>query len=162
MKSTRLKKYLDRKKAATGAEETEIVMEMPEVKDIPGQENIRPPRIREMEDVTISSDGEEGKGILDDLNREEDEDERSLADRNSNVSAMEKELLSKADRPVTEETMDREKLLLDKTDGEDKLNESSDPADMGEDLDIPGVELDDNEEPLGEEDEENNSYSRPD
>ena len=41
---------------------------MPEVKDIPGQEHVHPPRMREMEDTTSSSAGEEGEGILDDLN----------------------------------------------------------------------------------------------
>jgi len=33
---------------------------------------------------------------------------------------------------------------------------------MGEDLDVPGAELDDEDEDKGEEDEENNPYSRPD
>ena len=48
----------------------EFIIDMPEVKDIPGQEHIHPPVIREMQDTTISSADEEGDGILDDLNKE--------------------------------------------------------------------------------------------
>ena len=137
-----------------------ILMDMPEVKDIPGQENIRPPLFREMMDITISSADEEGEGLLDDLNKEVNDDE--LTGEGSNVSAAERQLLQQADRPITEEAKDRKKLSLDKTDGREMLNEESDPLDMGNDLDIPGTELDDENEELGEEDEENNSYSRPD
>jgi len=138
-----------------------IIMDMPEVKDIEGQENIRPPHIREMMDTTISSADEEGEGILDDLNKDDaDYDE---LDENSNVSASEKNLLSKTDHPLTEEGRDISKLALDESDGTDLLNEGSDPsADMGKDLDVPGAELDDDDEEIGEEDEENNTYSRPD
>lgn len=143
------------KKNDVNKEET---IEMPEVKDIPGQENIRPPRIGEMNDVTISSDGEEGKGIVDDLNKEDEDFD--LSDPSTNVSDLEREVLENADRPVTAETEDLNKLKLDNTDDEDPLNEESDPLDMGEDLDIPGADLDDDDEEIGEEDEENNAYSQ--
>lgn len=56
----------------------EINLAMPEVKDIPGQEHIRPPRFRGMMDITVASPGEEGEGVLDDLNKE-DEDTGSAA-----------------------------------------------------------------------------------
>jgi len=147
------------KKSATREQKNVILMDMPEVKDIPGQENIRPPHLRGMIDITISSADEEGEGLLDDLNKQDDEDE--LTGNSSNVSVAERRLLLQADRPVTEEVEDKKKLSLDKTDGKDTLNEESDPSDMGNDLDIPGSELDDDNEKLGEEDEENNSYSRP-
>src|SRR5689334_7163366 len=117
----------------------EITIDMPEVKDIPGQEHVRPPRMREMEDVTPSSAGEEGEGILDDLNK----DELDIDDTNSNVTEMEKKLLKEADRPVSAETKDVRAIVPDKTDGEEKLNEGGQAFDMGEDLDIPGGELDD-------------------
>lgn len=142
------------------AEPAFITIDMPEVKDIPGQEHIRPPRMREMMDSTASSDGEEGVGILDDLNSETDAD--IVTDDSSNVSNIERDLLERTDRPATEETKDRRKLLLDQTDGDTLLNESADPEDMGEDLDVPGADLDDDEENMGDEDEENNAYSRPD
>jgi len=48
------------------------VMDLPEVKDIPGQENIEPMPLGELADTTISSDDEEGVGILD---FEDDDDE---------------------------------------------------------------------------------------
>jgi len=143
-------------KKKTDKSEKETTIDMPEVKDIPGQENIRPPRMREMEDTTASSAGEEGEGILDDLNSDEEDD---LMDDQSNVSGTERDLLRKSDRPVTDEDEDLENMKLDSTDDEDPLNEGSNPMDMGEDLDIPGAELDDDDEDLGEEDEENNAYS---
>jgi hypothetical protein len=43
-------------------------IDMPEVKDIPGQENITVPDIREMQDTTISSADEEGEELLSALN----------------------------------------------------------------------------------------------
>lgn len=51
---------------------------------------------------------------------------------------------------------------LDDTDLDgDKLNEA-DERRAGDDLDVPGSELDDDNEDIGEEDEENNYYSRSD
>ncbi len=41
------------------------IIDLPEVKDIPGQENIVPMPLGELADTTISSDDEEGVGILD-------------------------------------------------------------------------------------------------
>jgi hypothetical protein len=145
------------KKSNKGQESTTI--EMPEVKDIPGQEHVKPPRMGEMIDSTASSAGEEGEGIVDDLNNEDDE---LITDDTSNVSRHEKRMLNQTDRPLTDETLDLKKTALDQTDGEDPLNESGVAMDMGEDLDVPGSELDDDNEELGEEDEENNSYSTKD
>lgn len=42
------------------------VMDLPEVKDIPGQENVHVPPLGELADITASSDDEEGRGIFDD------------------------------------------------------------------------------------------------
>lgn len=139
------------------ANKNEIIMDMPEVKDIPGQEHVRPPQMEEMKDTTASSSGEEGEGLLDDLNTDE-----PVTDNKTNVSRSEKELLKQADRPPSDESRSLRGLILDQTDGEDPLNEEADPLDLGEDLDIPGSELDDDNEDLGEEDEENNSYSSKD
>ena len=141
---------------------------MPEVKDIPGQENVRPPRIREMEDSTASSDDEEGAGIGDELNNEHppvnpiDNLVNATPDPATDVSEEEKRLLERSERPVGDDTENLEKLTLDNTDGVEPLNESANPADMGEDLDVPGAELDDDNEAIGEEDEENNPYTTPD
>jgi hypothetical protein len=130
-------------------------IDLPEVKDIPGQEHIKPPRIGEMADTTAASDAEEGVGLLDDLNKEEEE----ITDAEGNVTEQERKLLDQTDRPFTEEDADLQKLALDSTDEDDPLNESGNPLDLGEDLDVPGSELDDDNEDIGEEDEENNAYS---
>ncbi|HEX5026290.1 MAG TPA: hypothetical protein VFV68_13500 [Agriterribacter sp.] len=159
MSTKRSNRYLASRKKVKGEDDPKVIfIDMPEVRDIPGQEKIRPPRMREMMDTTLASDGEEGKGIVDGLNRDNYED--ALMDDSSNVTEEEIALLDASDRPVNEETKDRRKLALDKTDGDTQLNESGSPDDLGEDLDIPGSDLDD--ERIGEEDEENNGYSRPD
>lgn len=126
-----------------------ITMDMPDVEDIPGQEHIHVPKMKEFHDTTISSDDEEGKGIFD------DEEAKS----ETNVSEEEKELLSRTEDSMSSiDDEDRRNLMLDNKDLEgDLLNEQNDVS--GDDLDIPGEEGDDTDEEIGEEDEENNSYS---
>jgi hypothetical protein len=132
----------------------ESYMEIPEMKDIPGQEHIHNAGIPgEMADTTISSDDEEGvrdgKDLLAD-NGEEDldivmgteadvtkDDLALLGDEDQDMDAGEDELVGKA--------------ALDDIDDEgDALNESG--SDMsGGDLDIP-------EKPEDEDDDEENDY----
>ncbi len=50
----------------------DVTIDLPDVKDIPGQENVHVPNLREMADTTISSDDEEGVGIWDNDVPEED------------------------------------------------------------------------------------------
>jgi len=128
-------------------------MDLPEVKDIPGQEHIHPPRMRSFSDTTISSDDEEGKNIMG-LNDDED----NLDDRQE-LSGEEKELLERSESSMGgPDDEDRRKATLDNTDEDgDPLNEEVDAS--GADLDVPGSEDDDANEEIGEEDEENNSYS---
>jgi len=179
MRNTRLEKYLQRRKKekahAVAKDETpkqtgrrsgtkrndpkknkDIIMDMPEVKDIPGQENIIPPKMREMIDTTASSDDEEGRGLLDDLNRESSDD--IITDAGNNVTNREKKSLRRSDRPESGEAKDRKKLALG-GEGSERLNEGGSYDDMGKDLDVPGTELDNKDEDIGAEDEENNSYS---
>ncbi|SFE66504.1 hypothetical protein SAMN05518672_1094 [Chitinophaga sp. CF118] len=70
--------------------------------------------------------------------------------------------------PASEDIMNQEEqedLDVEKVTGSARINneiareKGIEPADFDESLDIPGAELDDNEEVLGEEDEENNFYS---
>jgi hypothetical protein len=133
----------------------EATLDLPEVKDIPGQEHVRPLPPGEMADTTISSSDEEASELL-------DTDEDILVDKNMNVSNSERDLLQRSTESMA--TLDDEQLNsgdLDKTDNEgERLNEGSDRS--GSDLDIPGSEEDDANEKIGEEDEENNSYSLPD
>lgn len=163
MATARSNRYFRARKKKSGKTEIEpafITMDMPEVKDIPGQEHIRPPRMQEMMDITASSADEEGEGILDHLNTGQNED--MLTDKTTNVSGAERDALKNAGGIETKEAKDRQGLRLDETDGDTRLNEASDPEDMGKDLDVPGAELDDNDEAIGDEDEENNPYSLPD
>ena len=114
-----------------------------------------------MQDVTISSAGEEGEGILDDLNTDADK----IINTESDVTPQEKKLLEKsAGHQPTGETADFNKMALDERDNEGELlNEKGIKQDRtGEDLDTPGAELDNKDENIGEEDEENNVYSQRD
>jgi hypothetical protein len=70
--------------------------------------------------------------------------------------------------PASEDIMNQEEeedIDVEKITGSARLNneiareKGVDPEDFDESLDIPGAELDDNEEAIGEEDEENNYYS---
>ena len=149
----------DSKKDQQKLQPESFTMDMPEVKDIPGQENIVPPNFREMQDTTISSSGEEGEGILDNLNEEDAITGSSAVD----VTPQEKKLLKKsAGHQPTAETEDFEKMALDDRDADGELlNERGIKQDRsGNDLDTPGSELDDDDENIGEEDEENNLYSQ--
>jgi hypothetical protein len=127
----------------------ETTLDLPGVEDIPGQEHIHVPKMKEFHDTTISSDDEEGKGLF----------EEDLSDSDSDVTDEEIELLSRTeDSMSTIDDEDRRNLMLDNKDLDgDLLNEKDDVA--GEDLDVPGAGDDDDNEGIGEEDEENNSYS---
>lgn len=127
----------------------ETTIDLPEVKDIPGQEHVHVPKMKEMMDTTISSDDEEGKGLF-------DEDE---PDTDTDVSEEEKELLeSSSESMAGEDDEARKSIVLDNTDNDGELLNVQNDA-SGDDLDIPGAELDDADEATGNEDEENNAYS---
>ena len=130
-------------------------LDLPEVKDIPGQEHIHVPPLGDLADVTVSSDDEEGKGVLDEV-------PITHKDNDANVTEEEKELLQASAEftPEAEEINLRKGLPDNKDSDGDPLNEAIDLS--GEDLDVPGSDLDDTDEELGEEDEENNPYSVPD
>ncbi len=133
----------------------EATLDLPEVKDIPGQEHVRPFLPGEMADTTISSADEEGSGLL-------DIDEDILTDKANDVTKVERELLQRSSESMA--SADDEQLrnaAVDKTDNEGiALNEKTDLS--GKDLDVPGSEEDDANEKIGEEDEENNPYSLSD
>jgi hypothetical protein len=133
----------------------ETTMDLPDVKDIPGQEHIHVPPLGELADTTISSDDEEGVGVLDNANDEEKEDAFY-----SNVTKEEKKTLKDAAEktPDVRDEKNLEEAALDQRDEEGELlNEKTDRS--GKDLDVPGSEEDDANEEIGEEDEENNPYS---
>jgi len=133
----------------------EFEIDMPDAKDIPGQEHIHVPPLGELADTTISSADEEGEGILDNP----DEQEVVSNQLNTNVTKDERKALDDAAKKINSpDQKNLDSAGLDQYDEEGELlNEKTDLS--GEDLDVPGSELDDDNEEIGEEDEENNPYS---
>ncbi|PWV56762.1 hypothetical protein [Chitinophaga sp. S165] len=147
-------------------QQEEIEMSLPDVSDIPGQEHVIVPPLGELADTTISSDDEEGKGILDDEDDEDDIDDDDEDDDYDDADVTDEEiqdLETSANVTPGEEDADAlRRASLDSTDEDgDPLNEGSFGEETsGADLDVPGTELDDDNEDIGAEDEENNTYSR--
>ena len=140
------------------AEETTI--DLPEVSDIPGQEHIHAPALGELADTTISSDDEEGAGIFDDPNADDAISIRMGTE--TDISETERVMLERgANFRGTEGDDALQTAAMDNSDFEgEALNESSFGEEQtGADLDVPNAETDDANENIGEEDEENNSYS---
>ncbi len=140
------------------------IIDLPDVKDIPGQEHVRPAPMGELSDTTISSDDEEGVGIFDD---EGEEDDDLIIEGDDNVSNQEKKDLQHADKDMpTRDEMNLERAAMDNEDEDgEPLNEkgfgqSEDVS--GDDLDVPGADADDANEEIGEEDDANNVYSASD
>jgi hypothetical protein len=130
-----------------------VIMDLPEVKDIPGQEFVHAPPLGELADTTISSDDEEGVGILD-----YDDDEETISNTNLNVTNQERELLTDESTAIKDGGELKQAAVDNQDDEGDPLNENSDDV-AGAGLDIPGAGADDANEDIGEEDEENNNYS---
>jgi len=132
----------------------ESFIDLPDVKDIPGQEFVHAPPMGELADTTISSDGEEGRGIFDE---EGDEDFAGAAD----VSNDERSGLSNAGYHTTRDGDNLQNARMDNRDFDNEpLNEKGFGDEIsGKDLDVPGAEIDDRNEIIGAEDEENNAYS---
>ncbi|HYC27290.1 MAG TPA: hypothetical protein VEB42_00725 [Chitinophagaceae bacterium] len=141
----------------------EGTIDMPEVRDIPGQENVHVPAMGELADTTISSDDEEGAGVLDELNdEEEDEDNLIQMGTEADITAKDREMLKRGDDYMPTRDEDRlNQASMDNTDFEgEALNEAAfGPERTGGDLDTSGVDEDDAMEDIGEEDEENNQWS---
>jgi hypothetical protein len=138
----------------------ESVIDLPEVRDIPGQEHVHVLPLGEMADTTISSDDEEGIGLLDILNEAGENETSNTLD----VTPKEIELLDETELASSTDSTDETELrneIVDKTDKDGELlnEESSREEFSGSDLDVPGTEEDDEDEEIGEEDEENNIYS---
>lgn len=135
----------------------ETTIDLPDVKDIPGQEFIHVPRLGELADTTISSDDEEGVGLFRD---DEEDDTLIVRGTEDDVNPADKEMLADFDNiQGAEDDRGVQQARLDSRDAEgDALNEKIDNS--GADLDVSGADADDQMEDIGEEDEENNQYSR--
>ncbi|MGZ8539373.1 MAG: hypothetical protein ACXWV6_01910 [Chitinophagaceae bacterium] len=155
MKSKKTSDLPDSEKDKRHFKNEEFEIDIPDAKDIPGQENIHGLPPGEFADTTISSADEEGAGILDDTDRQ-DEVSGQL---NANVTTDEIKILDDAAGKINstdQQNLDSAQLDQYDEDGE-LLNEKTGLS--GKDLDVPGSELDDDNEDIGEEDEENNPYS---
>jgi hypothetical protein len=135
---------------------TTTEINMPDVDDIPGQEDFVPAPLGELADTTISSADEEGEGIFND-----DLDEDIVDEPDSNVSETERDVLAATEHDMPGDDESLRQAALDHTDQDGTpLNEDSFMTNVtGSDLDVPGANLDNDEEDIGEEDEENNEYS---
>lgn len=82
----------------------------------------------------------------------------------TDITPTEKEMLDSASDAIDDDDQRLKRSQLDSTDDDGTpLNEKASRSDVtGEDLDVPGSELDDADEAIGEEDEENNNYSQAD
>ncbi len=109
----------------------EATIDLPDVADIPGQENIHVPKMNEYADTTAASDDEEGKNIFGDEDENDD----------SNVSDEERKLLDESanQTPNDEEAEDVKNAALDDMDNDGELLEEKGLEDdeFGEDLDLP-------------------------
>jgi len=87
------------------------------------------------------------------------DDNKKLSATDNDILPEELQLLDTAGEDEEERNLHAAELDATDDDGE-PLNESSSAVDKtGRDLDVPGEEGDDDVEDIGEEDEENNSYS---
>ncbi|HYE56411.1 MAG TPA: hypothetical protein VD996_16290, partial [Chitinophagaceae bacterium] len=109
--------------------------------------------------TTASSDDEEGKGILDDLN---EDDTTIRMGTEADITADDRETLERGEDYMPTRDEDRlNQASMDSTDFEgEPLNEESFGTERsGSGLDTGGIEQDDPMENIGEEDEENNQWS---
>ncbi|HEX8460589.1 MAG TPA: hypothetical protein VF623_04140 [Segetibacter sp.] len=136
-----------------------VIIDLPDVSDIPGQENIVVPTLGEMADTTISSDDEEGLGLFGDDDGDEDTD--LVMGNDADVTATEQSVLRSADEDLPFEDPLLRRSELDRTDDQgDMLNEGSLATDVsGGDLDTATNEENLDNEALGQGDEENATYS---
>ncbi|MBD0287890.1 MAG: hypothetical protein M3342_15890 [Bacteroidota bacterium] len=138
----------------------ETTIELPDVKDIPGQEFVQVPPMGMMADTTIASDDEEGAGIFDDAG-EQDEEPDYVMGTEADVSEEESRTLARADYMRTQDKDRLKRASMDSKDFQgEALNERSFGEEQsGRDLDIPGNTDETKTDALGQGDEENKHYS---
>lgn len=104
----------DSEKDKAKLQQDEAIIDLPDVKDIPGQENIHVPELREMTDTTISSDDEEGVGLFG------EDDEEYTSER----------------LPIGEELSEDDLIIGDDEELEADLDEEEDEDNIDEDDDL--------------------------
>jgi hypothetical protein len=136
----------------------EATIDLPDVKDIPGQEFVTAPPLGMMADTTISSADEEGEGLF--VDDEEDETDIVMGTE-ADISREERRTLERGtDFMPTKDEVRLDRANMDDVDFEgEPLNEKGFGRDRsGSDLDM-DVANDTGSASSGEEDEENKHYS---
>ncbi len=137
----------------------EATIELPDVKDIPGQEFVQVPPLGMLADTTISSADEEGEGLFED----DEEDETDIVmGTEADISNSEKSTLERGDDYMpTRDEDNLQQASLDNTDFEgEPLNEGSfGDSRSGVDLDMQDTDDGTTTDALGQGDEENGHYS---
>ena len=136
----------------------ETFIDLPDVKDIPGQEFVHVPPAGEMADTTISSDDEEGRGVFD-----LDDSENFTPGTEADVTREEREAL----RDTTYmPTRDEDRLRQARMDNVDFQGEPLNESSFGDGQSLTGADLDTGDMPdetrtdaMGQGDEENKHYS---
>ena len=147
----------DSKEDREKLEPEETFIDLPDVKDIPGQEFVNAPPVGSLGDTTISSADEEGVNVFD---RTDDEDLRQTGD-DADVSRSERRALEQVDyMPTTDEN----NLVEARMDNVDFQNEPLNERGFGDeraggDLDVPGSTDETRTSSPGQGDEENKYYS---
>ncbi len=120
----------DSKRDEEKLKQDKATLDLPDVKDIPGQENVTAPDIKEMADTTISSDDEEGLGVL----NEEDNNDVSSERLGPASEIDENDLMINEDEDEAEEELDEEDEAEEKDDDLNITDDSVDPeSDVTED-----------------------------
>lgn len=139
----------------------ETTVDLPDVKDIPGQEFVHVPNLGEMADTTIASDDEEGLGI-------EGLDDNDNLGRNTDfdVRPDEREALRDTTYMPTRDEDNLRRARMDNTDFDgEALNEKSfgeGQSLTGNDLDTGEIYEEANADTVAGSDEENKNYSLDD
>jgi len=134
----------------------ETFIDLPDVKDIPGQEFVHAPPLGALGDTTIASDDEEGVGVFD---RDDSEDPTSGTE--GDVGRDERRALEDTEYLPTQDENNLRDARLDAVDFQGTpLNEKSFGEERsGRDLDIPGNTDETRTDAMGQGDEENKHYS---
>jgi hypothetical protein len=137
-------------------EPEETYIDLPDVKDIPGQEFVNTPPLGSLGDTTIASDDEEGASVFD---RDDSEDLRR--GNEADVSRDERTTLEQIDYMPTRDEDNLQNARMDNVDFQNEpLNERSFGDERsGRDLDVPGNTDETKTDAMGQGDEENKLYS---
>jgi hypothetical protein len=146
----------DTKQDQEKLENEETIIDLPDVKDIPGQEFVKAPPTGALGDTTIASDDEEGVGVFD-----TDDVDDLTEGTEFDVTEDEKETLADTEYMPSTDEDNLKRARMDSTDFDnDPLNEKSFGEELsGDDLDIDDGTGDTENDAMGQGDEENKLYS---